>query len=42
MQDEIYDKKRTHNMGLKEKIISNIIEVMRFFDVFGAKPMLNA
>ncbi len=32
----------SHNQTLKQKILNILIDIIKFFDVFGAKPMLNA
>lgn len=42
MEDEIYEKIRTNHKSMKERVLSFLAESVKFFDVFGAKPMLNA
>lgn len=42
MEDEVYDKERKPNRSLKEKILHGISCFFKFFDIFGARPMLNS
>jgi hypothetical protein len=43
MTDEIYEKVRASKFtSVKQRISHGLIEGIKYFDIFGAKPMLNA
>jgi len=44
MQDEMFEKIRPYSSftTCKDKFLHYLVQIIKFFDIFGAKPMLNA